>query len=213
MMNPSGKGLLLDLDGTLADSLPKLKATYFSFLEGYGSKGSANEFEALNGLLLTEVVHRLRVTHRLTDPPEMLLNRYLALVERAQGAAKPSAGAFSILERSRARGWRVGVVTSTPRRLALDWLTRSGLDGMIDAVVGGDDVQCGKPAPEPYRRAIDLLQCDRVQSLAVEDSPLGARAAVAAGITTLAISHSIKQNEWPAEVKFIAKFAEILEYI
>ena len=45
----SGKGLFIDLDGTLASSLTALKEVYFSFLTGLGAKGSEAEFQRLNG--------------------------------------------------------------------------------------------------------------------------------------------------------------------
>lgn len=213
MTKGTGKGLLLDLDGTLADSLDALKATYFSFLEGYGAKGNDAEFTALNGVPLVTIIDRLKAKHDLADATDALLARYAKLIEVAHRSAKPAAGAATVLEISRARGWRVAVVTSTPHWLAMNWIARAGLRTLIDAVVGGDDVSSGKPSPEPYILALTRLDGVAARSLAVEDSPLGAQAAVAAGIPTLAIAHPDAQGEWPFEMRFIGRFSDIANYL
>jgi HAD superfamily hydrolase (TIGR01509 family) len=207
------KGLLLDLDGTLADSLGPLKMTYCSFLDAHGSKGTDAEFQTLNGLPLTTIIAELKARHDLADSPETLLGRYLKLVQAAQESSKPAAGASAVLEKSRSHGWRVAVVTSTPNRLAVDWIARSNLSALIDAVVGGDEVVYGKPAPDPYELAMTKLQCDAASSLAVEDSPLGAKAAVAAEIPTLALVHSGTAGSWPPNVRFISRFADIADFL
>jgi HAD superfamily hydrolase (TIGR01509 family) len=204
---------ILDLDGTLADSLDALKAAYHSFLQEHGAKGSGDEFETLNGVPLAAIVDRLRTRHGMTDDPAEMLLRYAELVEIAQASTKPAAGAAEILQRSRSRGWRVAVVTSTPRKLAANWVGKSRLESLIDVVVGGDEVEHGKPSPEPYRLALSRLRCAALQSLAIEDSSLGAKAAVAAGIPTLALAHASAQGEWPSGVRFISCFADIADHL
>ena len=80
----------------------------------------------------------------------------------------------------------LGLATNTKRSLADIILDRSGLAGSFDAETTGDE---GRPKPEPD---IYLLACSRLgiapgQAVALEDSPLGVRAAKAAGLTCIAI--------------------------
>ena len=95
-------------------------------------------------------------------------------------------GAAALLAQVRAAGLITALVTATERplvELALNTLGRHN----FDAVVTGDDVTAGKPDPEPYRRALELVGVDATAALAVEDSPTGVAAAVAAGLTVLVV--------------------------
>ena len=60
-------------------------------------------------------------------------------------------------------------------------------EGTFGAVVTGDEVREGKPHPEPYLRAADLLGVDPRRCVAVEDSPTGVASAAAAGCVTVAV--------------------------
>lgn len=181
-------GLFLDLDGTLCDSVDTLRQVYFDFLAGFGVEGSVEEFERFNGPPLAALVAELRLRHALPGGADALLRRYLAMVDAAYSTVTPSSGAADLLRTARDRRIPVAVVTSNVSRLARRWLGKVGLEGMIDVVVGGDDVAEGKPSPEPYLTALDRTGCDASASLAVEDSATGARSAVAAGIPTLLLA-------------------------
>ena len=177
-----GRGLFLDLDGTLADSLAAMRGVYDDFLREHDATGSDAEFDRLNGPPLAEVVAMLRTTHRLAPPLDALVRRYREMVAAAQTSVAPAPGAAELLRHARARGYRVAVVSSGDRAGVLRWLAHTGLDRFVDAVVGGDEVERGKPDPAPYRLALARLGTPAAASLAIEDSPSGARAAIAAGL-------------------------------
>jgi len=181
-------GLFLDLDGTLADSLPALRHAYHGWLAGFGRQGSDEEFEACNGLPLPEVVRVLRAAHGLEGEPTSLGRAFLREVARAHAASPPHPGARELLETARTRAVPVAVVTSAPAEAARRWLAARDLSALVDHVVGGGDVARGKPAPDPYRRALDLCGCAPPASLAVEDSRTGVLSAVAAGLPTLVVA-------------------------
>lgn len=178
------RGLLLDLDGVVCDSLPALRQAYRGFLAGLGAEPSDAEFDALNGPPLAEVVRRLAGAHGLAADPEALLADYRARVAEAHAAAGPAAGALEVLREAQDIGWRIAVVTSAPEASAAAWIGRSGLDPYVEILVHGEAVARGKPDPEPYLTAAARLGCSPGACLAVEDSEPGARAALAAGVPT-----------------------------
>ncbi|WP_137726057.1 HAD family hydrolase [Prescottella subtropica] len=95
-------------------------------------------------------------------------------------------GALDALRTVRAAGFGTALVTNTDRELAecaLDTLGRE----YFDHSVCGDEVPAGKPDPAPYLRAAELLGVAPEHCLAVEDSPTGTAAAVAAGCPVLVI--------------------------
>jgi HAD superfamily hydrolase (TIGR01509 family) len=184
---------LLDLDGTLADSLGVMYSVYAQFLARVGRAGdaTAKEFAALNGPRLEEVVIRLREAHRLDDSSvEELLLLYREVLEEAMLAVRPSLGAEALLTKARRDGWSTCVVTSSRSDLTRRWLGVSGLERLVDHVVGGEMVRKGKPDPESYLAGLALCDADPQASVAVEDTVLGAQAAIAAGIRTLFLDPS-----------------------
>ncbi|HYE00510.1 MAG TPA: HAD-IA family hydrolase [Alphaproteobacteria bacterium] len=175
-------GLFLDLDGTLADSLGAMRLAYDRFLAGFGRRGGDAEFAALNGPPLPEVVARLAAAHGLEGPPEGLLARYQGLVDAVYDDAGPMPGAAALIAAARGAGRAVAVVTSNSRARAARWLARRGIDH--DLVVAGGEAARGKPAPDPYLAALAATGCAAAASIAVEDAPQGAAAALAAGLET-----------------------------
>ena len=178
------RGLFLDLDGTLADTLPALRKAYHAFLARFGAAGSAREFESLNGPPIPEIVGRLVAAHRIAGDRDALVALYRGLLEAEHGAAAPIEGARDLLAAAAARGWIVAVVTSNPRAATLAWLARAGLAGRVAAVVGGDEGTRAKPDPAPYRLALARTGCDAAASRAIEDGVQGALAALGAGLAT-----------------------------
>ena len=65
-------------------------------------------------------------------------------------------------------------------------------EGSFDAVVCGDEVSHGKPHPEPYLRAAELLGCAPGETLAIEDSQTGATSAEAAGCRVLVVPSQVE---------------------
>lgn len=186
-MKPRLDALLLDLDGTLIDSHPVLRAAYERFLAEHGLRGSDEEYQRWNGPPLAEIVAGLRADHGLDEPAEVLYARYLALVERSylDGAALMP-GAEELLAWIAAEGIATAVVTSAPRRLAVPLLEARGvLDGAV--VVCGDEVTRGKPDAEPYRTALLRLGVAPERAMAVEDTVAGVRAATGAGLRCLGV--------------------------
>lgn len=215
-MNEAGagqaRGLLLDLDGTLADTLPALREVYARFLHDHAIAARAPTFERLDGLPLREIIAVLRGSTGLEAEPEELELDYRARIAHACESALPSRGAQNLLGKAQALGLRVAVVTSAEREHAHGWLERNQLDRFVATVIGAGEVDEGKPSPEPYLRALDALAVSAANSVAVEDSRLGARSAVAAGLVTYVLAAPTARDavEWPEGLRFVTDLDEVV---
>jgi HAD superfamily hydrolase (TIGR01509 family) len=89
--------------------------------------------------------------------------------------------------RELARRWRLGVASSSNRPIIELVLERSGVRGCFAAVVSSEEVANGKPAPDVYLAVARELDVDPADCVAIEDSTNGIKAAVAAGMRTLAV--------------------------
>lgn len=182
------RALLLDFDGTLADSMGVARRVYDDFLLAHRRAPTDVEFEDLNGPPLTEVIRRLKMTHQIPNDEHFLLAHYEALLDEAYLTVQPNGGASELLERARRQGYRTGIVTSNSARRVRKWLENRELADQIDLVIASEDVQNGKPHPEPYLLALHRSGTAASDSVAVEDSMYGAQAALSAGLRTFLLS-------------------------
>ncbi|MBL0922496.1 MAG: HAD-IA family hydrolase, partial [Phycisphaerales bacterium] len=77
-------------------------------------------------------------------------------------------------------------------------LRRFGVESVLRALVSAEDVARTKPDPEPYLKAAAALGADPRDCLAIEDTPTGARAAVAAGFVVVGVEHTNRAAELEA---------------
>jgi HAD superfamily hydrolase (TIGR01509 family) len=91
-----------------------------------------------------------------------------------------------------AMGWQTAVASSGEHSKMKITLGRTGLYSRFEGrIFSAQDVAQGKPAPDVYLLAARALGYDPTTCFAVEDSPNGARAAVAAGMTTFGYAAQI----------------------
>ena len=100
------------------------------------------------------------------------------------------AGARELLEELLAAGVPMALVTNTRRDLAEKALNSIGRQ-YFSVTVCGDEVPRGKPSPDPYLRAAELLGLKPEDCLAIEDSVTGATAADDAGCAVLVIPNEV----------------------
>ena len=105
------------------------------------------------------------------------------VTERAQAIE----GAAELLRAMPDGRW--AIVTSCPGTLAGALIREAGLPQPA-LIVSADDVERGKPAPDPYRLAAQRLGVGAERCLVVEDSRQGVAAGVAAGMTVIAVAQS-----------------------
>ncbi len=96
-------------------------------------------------------------------------------------------GAREALDLCRALGWKLALASNSPAQLCFLVLQRLGIAARFDTVVSVDDVASGKPDPDIYLLAARRLGVEPQECLAFEDTPVGARAALAAGMRVVAI--------------------------
>ncbi|MCB9477458.1 MAG: HAD family phosphatase [Deltaproteobacteria bacterium] len=181
------KALLLDLDGTLADSLPVMYESYQTFLAHHRACGTIAEFTELNGPALPEVVATLRFRYGLRGDTSNLISEYAGIIlERYATHVEPNVGARELLEAARKARVPVALVTSAVGKHALAFLRHHHLRDYFDCMVTGEDVARSKPDPAIYKLALKRLQIEPKDALTVEDSRNGLLAALAAGMRPVA---------------------------
>jgi sugar-phosphatase len=187
--------LLLDLDGTLVDSEPIHRAAYRSF---FASRGWPHD-EAVLGLFTgrrADDVFANEPGPWTGEEPATLHAAVMAHVD-PDVSPEPVPGGGDLARAAVAAGVPLGIVTSAgPEWVEVTVDRLLGIHSHFDVVVTRDDVTDGKPDPSGYRLACRRLDAQPSGAVAVEDSPAGVHAAVAAGIGRV---YGVTTT-WPANV-------------
>lgn len=193
--------VLLDMDGTLVDSTECVIRHWRIWTERH-HLDLDRVLEFSHGRPTLETM-KLVAPHLAT----MEEVRRLEAAESAdQDGIKPVRGALPFVAAMPADRW--AVVTSAPRRMAAQRLKHSGLP-VPSALVSSDDVQRGKPDPEPYLRAAGLLGAAPERCLVFEDAPAGIESARAAGMEVVAMTTTFPPERLDAHI-FLVDFAGVL---
>jgi beta-phosphoglucomutase-like phosphatase (HAD superfamily) len=187
---------IFDMDGLLIDSERAIMQAWMRAAARAGSSITEEQFRAVIGrdarasistleeMLGREICHRVRVVVadqiQAAEPVEMF-------------PVKP--GAFDVLNRLRELSVPCAVASSTISREVNRRLKSAKLFDYFQFVLGGDDVERGKPDPALYRLAAQRLDVAPERALAFEDSGHGVAAASAAGIPVVLVPDLVPPSE------------------
>ncbi|SFF13903.1 phosphoglycolate phosphatase [Methylobacterium sp. 13MFTsu3.1M2] len=180
--------VLLDLDGTLVDSLADLRTALNATLarEGLPPFGTA-AMRAMVGDGAVALLRRaLRASGGDLERAPDLLPAFLAVYEplAAAGTALFPNAAAAVRD-LRAAGYALAIVTNKPARATGLILDAVGLAPLIDTVVGGDTLPERKPDPAPLREALRRLRVEPGRAVMVGDMHHDIAAARAAGTAAI----------------------------
>ncbi len=181
------QGLLFDMDGVLISSIGSVVRSWRTWAKKYGVP-DADSYVIPHGMRAIEIIKTLRPD---IDPQVGLREiEDLELEDTADLVVLP--GARELLESLPADRWTI--VTSATRRLMLGRLEVAGLP-VPERIVSADDVQRGKPDPEPYRKGAELLGFRPQDCVVIEDAPSGIGAGKAAGARVLGVigTHTLEE--------------------
>ena len=179
----ASRAVLFDFNGTLSDDEPIVCAIFQELFAERGRPLSTETyFSELAGTSDPEIV---RAWLGADDPALVAekVERYRARVEDGSTVYESARDAV----RAAAAEAAVAVVSGATRAEIAPALTAAGLDEFISATVTADDVSRGKPDPEGYLIALELLGAGSDGSVAFEDSEPGIEAALAAGLGCVAV--------------------------
>ncbi len=147
------------------------------------------DYQAMLGVDVEEtaryIIHRTGLAQTVAD---MVADHWQRMKVLINAELEPPPAAADLLAGLARRGCRLGVASNSPTSYVLHVLEKIGLLSAIEVVVGREQALNGKPSPDLYLEAARRLGCEPQTCVAVEDSPLGLRAAVEAGMRCLAIT-------------------------
>jgi HAD superfamily hydrolase (TIGR01509 family) len=182
------KAVLWDMDGTLVDSEPYWLLSESALAEDYGKVWTKEHGHELIGKSLydSSAILKDRLDIKDLDAQQIIDRLTDSVIDKLQHSLPWRPGALELLMELKQAGVKTALVTMSMRRMALAVVEAIPFQA-FDVVVAGDDVTHGKPHPEPYLKAAELLGVEPGECIAIEDSVTGLRSAEAAGCLPLGI--------------------------
>ena len=182
------EAILFDFDGLMVDSEPHAIASWRAVLHERGVELDAATVNRLLGLRLDETSRLLIERFSMTaSPAELGKAKTDYQIAHLAGAVRAMPGLEPLLRAIDQRGLRKAIASSGMRRYIEAALLAVGLAGRFSAIVSGEEVVRGKPAPDAFLEAARRLGCSPATCLVLEDAPNGLQAAKAAGMRAVAI--------------------------
>ncbi|HHB12709.1 MAG TPA: phosphoglycolate phosphatase [Chromatiales bacterium] len=191
----SPRMILIDVDGTLVDSVPDLAHCVDETLRALGlPERGARRVRTWVGNGVERLVKRALTDDMEAEPDATLYARALPLFLEcyARNTARRSRlypGVREGLEALKAERIPLGAVTNKAERFTLPLLQELGIRDYFDIVVSGDTLPRKKPDPAPLLYAARELGAQPEKSLMVGDSRSDVKAARAAGFAIVCVSY------------------------
>ena len=179
------QGVIFDMDGVLADTehfYQQRRETFLERMDFPGPRGldfiGSNEKAIWETLVPDYAQFRQEMLQGYRAYRRLHPENYRELADPADGPL------FRALKQ---RGLRIGIASSSARPAILQMTRAAGITELTDYILSGEECSAHKPDPEIYLRALQALDLQPDQALAVEDSPAGILAARRAGLRVLAL--------------------------
>jgi len=183
------RAVIFDMDGLMLDTERLALAAWREAAAALGVPYDADVAQRMIGRNQADAAAIVLAHYGARFPVQAVMDRsaivYEAIVEREGIALKP--GLTALLDWLAAEGIDAAVATSTRRARALAKLRRTGLLPRFAAIVGGDEVGRGKPAPDIFLAAAERIAQAPAACVVLEDSEPGLHGAHAAGIAPIMV--------------------------
>lgn len=191
------RGLIFDMDGTLVPNMPYHMKAYeelarrrgFEMIEPVTPKffGWSNP-DVIRAVVPAPIVEQFGAEF-LGDEREAIYREIYA------GHVTLMKGLKELLDEAVASGVRFTIGSAGPRLDVEFILGQTGLKSLMTGYICGDDVTHGKPDPEIFNRACELMELPPEQCVVFEDAIPGTKAGVAAGCKVVSLSINVPEEE------------------
>ena len=186
------RAVLFDMDGVLYNSMPSHAKAWHRAMADFGydlPEQEAYMHEGRTGASTINIVSRRQRGVEESDERIQEIYKVKSAYFNEYPPAEPMPGALELLQKIKAQGLKILIVTGSGQASLLDRLNHHFPDIFRrELMVTAFDVKRGKPDPEPYLMGMHKGELRPEECIVVENAPLGVRAAKAAGIFTVAVN-------------------------
>ncbi|MFK9092189.1 HAD family hydrolase [Bacillus salipaludis] len=176
------KMVIFDMDGVIIDSEPLHFQVDQLVMRKLGVFISHEELEQFVGMTNPEMWAQLKWKYNLSEDVDKIIDFQLStkikLLEESH--IEPIEGVVDLIRQLKINKIKIGLASSSPRRFIETVLNKFHIIHYFDCIVSGEEVPKGKPAPDIYRKAAELVGVNESECTVIEDSRNGVLSAKAA---------------------------------
>jgi HAD superfamily hydrolase (TIGR01509 family) len=203
------EAVAFDLDGTLIESETVWEAARREVTESAEGRWRDDAQPSMMGLSTPEWIAYMQQELGVALEADEIRKQVLERITASYRERLPLIDGADEAVRRLADGLPLAVASSSPRELIELVLELAGLGECFEVVISSEEVRRGKPAPDVYLRACELLGSRPSHTAAIEDSGAGVRSAVAAGMPVVLIPGT----EFPPDPAVIEEADLVLDSI
>ncbi|MEK3734844.1 MULTISPECIES: HAD family hydrolase [Paenibacillus] len=213
------KAFIFDMDGVIIDSEPLHFEVDIQVMNDFGTSITREKLEQYVGMTNPEMWASIKDEYRLTQSVSEIIEYQLSnkISILTSKEMEPIEGIRELLDALKANGIPAAIASSSPPVFIEAVLRKFGLQDHFDAVVSGEEVEKGKPAPDVYLKAAELLGVEPQHCMVLEDARHGVAAAKAAGMTCIGFVNPNSGNQDLSQadhiVKSVSEVGAILNFI
>lgn len=208
------KAVIFDMDGVIIDSEPLHYRIFMSYIKNkLGLTISDEEYSTFIGTTNRSIFSMVQKNHGMKGDLDTIVEEYEEQILThlmTNKSEKPIDGVDVLIRNLQQSNVKLALASSSAKNLIHIVLKMFKLEPFFSAAVSGQEVKAGKPAPDIFLRAAELLGVNPAECLVFEDSRNGVVAAKMAGMKCIAFynPHSGNQDLSQAD-KIIRSFAEV----
>ena len=186
------QGVVFDIDGTLLDNMAFHQEAFNTWAAKHGLPALTMETRHwMDGKRNRDIFPYLLKREMTVDEVELLADEKESLYRTlSKGRLSALTGLERLLQLLQARGLPVALATSAPHANVRHTLAELNFTTRLPLVARSDEVPRGKPFPDVFLKAAEMMGVDPTRCLAFEDAPAGIIAAREAGMTTIGVTTS-----------------------
>jgi len=208
------RAIIFDMDGVIVDSEPRHERAFREvFTEmGYGETHGIHfpeYYGRSDRALWIDFIAKHNPTQSLEELSEWKQRKFLDMIRQDQ----PIFEDLPQLVERLSLVYKLGLASGSYHDVIDVILALKELRRFFPVVVSVQDVKRGKPAPDVFLHAADLLMVEPRECCVIEDSAAGVEAAIAAGMTVIGITNSIPREKLGRAHYVVTTYKEIDELL
>ena len=180
--------VIFDMDGLLVDTEELWRKHMIKEFSSIGIDLSYEDCAVTAGMRMFDVSKHWLDYYKLRIDSDFVANKIITgVINNIAEEVSLKEGVIDMLGKVKSKGWKIGLASGSDLVVINEVLLNMKIDLFFDVICSSEEVERGKPFPDVYQRALNIIDASPGEALAFEDSVNGLISAVKSGMKTIYI--------------------------
>ncbi|MGE0793411.1 MAG: HAD family hydrolase [Candidatus Woesearchaeota archaeon] len=208
------KAVIFDMDGVVIDSMKYHVPCWIDALKFLGIHADEADVYLKEGMNFEDTLKTFSNEYKvsLDNKTEEEINEARIKCIHKNFKIEVYAGVIEFISLLKNKNIKTALVTGSNKELA-NKVVKENLNNLFDVVITSDDVQHSKPYPEPYLKAVKMLNINKNDCVVIENAPLGIKSAKDAGLFVFGLETTLHKKELHEANMIFSNHKNLFEYL